>query len=63
MSIEQSQEYRGNGNHEWEDVHSDFSGSTTRLRVPGGWLYLVLNEKQRFTTTFVPMPDVVKHKV
>lgn len=51
-----SQEYRGNGKHVWEHVVS----VTWRLRVPGGWLY---TEADRGSTTFVPMPEVVKYKV
>jgi hypothetical protein len=57
MSVERSQEYRGNGNHTWEQV----VGSTDRLRVPGGWLYR--NSAYAGLYTFVPMPEVVKHKV
>ena len=50
----ESQRYKGNGKHYWEPV----AGSDTRLRVPGGWLYCVVN-----SVVFVPMPVVVKHKV
>jgi thiol-disulfide isomerase/thioredoxin len=57
-----SQEYRGNGKHEWEDV----TKGTQRLRVPGGWVYgcgVDLGDTSNFGMVFVPMPDVVKHKV
>jgi hypothetical protein len=67
MSKAQSQEYRGNGNHKWEDVYGGPDSRTTRLRVPGGWLYSVHtnteNDDELLTTTFVPMPAVVKHEV
>lgn len=80
MSEHQSQEYRGNGNHEWETVvegrelihlnDTCISTNVNRLRVPGGWLYRVeriMNDhKERSCvseTVFVPMPEVVKHKV
>jgi hypothetical protein len=55
------QSYKGNGKHTWECVvvGGVLSPRTERLRVPGGWLY-----KPRATSAvFVPMPEVVKHKV
>lgn len=48
------QEYRGNGQHDWELVVF----GCNRLRVPGGWLYNVGS-----TTTFVPMPEVVNYVI
>lgn len=58
-----TQEYRGNGKHAWETVveGADFATSpkVTRLRVPGGWLY----KPRGSAGSFVPMPEVVKHKV
>lgn len=63
MSKEKSQEYRGNGNHEYELV----TALTYRLRVPGGWVYSTGYRPDgaavHHTTVFVPMPEVVKHKV
>lgn len=57
MSQEQSQQYKGNGAHVWECV---LPMSIDRLRVPGGWIY----RDHRFqNSVFVPMPEVVKHKV
>jgi hypothetical protein len=53
------QQYRGNGNHEWEAVAN---GTTKRLRVPGGWLYRFLGTESD-TMTFVPVPDVVGYAV
>ena len=55
-----SNEYKGNGNHDWESVQADDPSlvdrengalgmtHTDRLRVPGGWLY---------RTTTVTSPD------
>lgn len=71
MSAEKSQEYRGNGNHEWEHAQNDapedhLSSLVNRLRVPGGWLYRVYSSvgpKHEISIVFVPMPEVVKHKV
>lgn len=72
MSKEHTQEYRGNGKHEFEFVLEDATTFTQRLRVPGGWLYQIstdlgaLGEGQPefyVNTVFVPMPEVVKHKV
>jgi hypothetical protein len=58
-----SQAYLGNGKHAWEVVvgGGDFGTSpkTERLRVPGGWLY----KPRASAPVFVPMPEVVKHKV
>jgi hypothetical protein len=51
-----AQEYKGNGNHEWEDV----VGFTSRLRVPGGWLY---RDGPSETMCFVPVPEVVGYAV
>jgi hypothetical protein len=75
MSKDNPQDYRGNGGHDWELVIYRSGGDqiiddTSRLRVPGGWLYrnwavgLVNGKDKGFVTmTFVPMPEVVKHKV
>jgi hypothetical protein len=55
------QTYKGNGKHEWQYVAMD--GQTCavrRLRVPGGWLY---RDERVKAMVFVPMPEVVKHKV
>ena len=49
-----SQEYKGNGKHDWEPV----STGTARLRVPGGWLYHTMDG-----TVFVPVPEVVGYAV
>jgi hypothetical protein len=57
MSKKKSQEYRGHGEHDWEP---DLRSGMQRLRVPGGWLYRF---NYTTTTTLVPLPDVVKHKV
>lgn len=56
------QKYLGNRQHDWEKVLVPGSTFTPiyRLRVPGGWLYGELGSS---STTFVPMPEVVKHKV
>jgi hypothetical protein len=56
-----TQTYKGNGKHEWQHVAMD--GQTfavRRLRVPGGWLY---RDERVKAMVFVPMPEVVKHKV
>lgn len=60
MSEEQEQSYHGNGEHTWERVAPGRRPGmqTMRLRVPHGWLYL-----EGEALAFVPMPDVVKHKV
>jgi hypothetical protein len=58
MSKQNPQPYKGNGQHEWEIVNSNTWPHMRRLRVPGGWLYT-----NGATETFVPMPEVVKHKV
>lgn len=60
MSKEQSQEYRGNGNHTWEPVTGTPGYYVTRLRVPGGWIY---SDHRNSSNVFVPMPEVVKHAV
>lgn len=54
------QQYRENGNHEWEAVADGGLAGTTRLRVPGGWLY---RDGRTVTTVFVPMPDTVGYVV
>jgi hypothetical protein len=67
MSKKADQKYKGNGNHEWEFA----ALNTYRLRVPGGWLYRYeipgdgasRKEAPVVSTQFVPMPEVVKHKV
>jgi hypothetical protein len=56
-----SQAYKGNGKHTWEavvDQDDDNSYPTRRLRVPGGYIY-----RRASAMVFVPMPEVVKHKV
>lgn len=63
-----SQAYKGNGQHRWEDVcapsDSTQNGMTSRLRVPGGWIYSVYHgPTDGETALFVPMPAVVKHEV
>lgn len=71
MSKEKSQEYRGNGNHEWETVAVAELTFVDRLRVPGGWLYRTTTDNRTINTSisggsavvFVPMPEVVKHAV
>jgi hypothetical protein len=65
------QTYKGNGEHDWELVHSTSDTFSDRLRVPGGWLYRVVTNTHYIgiaygtvvNTVFVPMPEVVKHKV
>jgi hypothetical protein len=55
-----AQEYKGNGNHEWEAV----AEGTERLRVPGGWIYSVTYEGDvASTSVFVPVPNVVGYAV
>ncbi len=64
MSKEQEQSYHGNGNHDWEVVNIHSEPNMKRLRVPGGWLYGAGPLYTSSTaTTFVPMPEVVKHAV
>jgi hypothetical protein len=66
MSKQQSQEYRGNGQHAWETVVENNASFTSRLRVPGGWLYrcrYALDGVLGVNIVFVPMPEVVVHKV
>jgi hypothetical protein len=50
------QEYKGNGNHDWEEVTED----TLRLRVPGGWLY---KDRSYTCMTFVPVPQTVGYVI
>lgn len=53
------QAYKGNGKHEWEVVTQEGSSHpTTRLRVPGGWLY-----RHGSHVSFVPMPEVSGHAI
>lgn len=59
VSKKDDQSYKGNGNHKWEDAAYD----TMRLRVPGGWLYRSGAYPASVAMVFVPMPEVVKHKV
>ena len=66
-----TQAYKGNGKHTWEIVHSAANAmvmeNTTRLRVPGGWLYracILTKDGDTLTssvmsTTFVPLPAVL----
>jgi hypothetical protein len=49
------QEYKGNGNHEWERVATN----VMRLRVPGGWVYKDLGAG----IVFVPTPEVVGYAI
>lgn len=49
-----AQEYKGNGKHGWEEV----TGVTSRLRVPGGWLY-----ETECSVVFVPVPAAVGYAV
>lgn len=71
MSKEQSQEYRGNGNHTFEAVDVKSAHFVDRLRVPGGWIYRTTTDcgdsldgyDFHVNTVFVPMPEVVKHAV
>lgn len=53
------QEYKGNGNHEWETV----AEGTERLRVPGGWLYSVAYDDDTSSAVFVPVPNVVGYHI
>lgn len=52
------QEYKGNGKHAWEAV----IGDTSRLRVPGGWLYRSFTSTG-VNTAFVPVPQAVGYSV
>jgi hypothetical protein len=52
------QAYKGNGQHSWEKVTEE--GTTQRLRIPGGWIY---RDSHVLAAVFIPMPEVVKHKV
>ena len=56
MSDRQSQEYRGNGNHTWEQVLVEAGARIDRLRVPGGWLY---RDSKIGALVFVPIVDVM----
>jgi hypothetical protein len=45
----------------WEKVHSDKRRHTSRLKVPGGWIYMIapkvageLNDDKPANTVFVP---------
>jgi hypothetical protein len=59
------QEYKGNGKHEWEFVTDDFDTGvvTTRLRVPGGWLYRDYGDTDTSHPVFVPVPEAVGYVV
>lgn len=47
------QTYLGNGHHKWEPVTEE----TSRLRVPGGWLYTAWSTQLKTqSTVFVPLP-------
>lgn len=64
MSKENPQDYRGNGNHEFEEVYRDQVQFVQRLRVPGGWIYeTTFSENPHaallMTSVFVPMPEIV----
>ena len=52
------EKYQGNGSHTWEKV----VGFTTRLRVPGGWIYDV-SDGDVSTPVFVPLPAVLGYAV
>lgn len=69
-----TQAYKGNGKHGWESVdeqevvdgHVGAQHLTLRLRVPGGWLYRVVNTTGfngalaiADTMTFVPLPAIL----
>lgn len=46
----------------WEKIHSDKERRTLRLRVPGGWVYLIVEKPtetraQSTTSVFVPDPS------
>jgi hypothetical protein len=66
-----AQEYKGNGNHKWEEVTVDAKGAghTYRLRVVGGWLYRTVSaapiagSAPSVSVVFVPMPDTVGYAV
>jgi hypothetical protein len=59
------QEYKGNGNHEWEFVvYSDEMDTTTeRLRVPGGWIYRDRTDAETGAGVFVPVPETVGYVI
>jgi hypothetical protein len=50
------EKYLGNGNHKWEIV---VPGFTSRLRVPGGWIYNV----EEGDSVFVPLPAALGYAV
>ncbi len=52
------QEYKGNGNHEWEHVPAGSGDNVYRLRVPGGWLY-----SDSRSTTFVPLAECIGYAI
>ena len=52
------EKYLGNGAHSWENV----VGLTTRLRVPGGWIYSI-DDGETFDAVFVPLPTVLGYAV
>jgi hypothetical protein len=60
------QQYRGNGEHVWEDVGYQTVTSpmkmldVERLRVPGGWLY---RSNANAWGVFVPVPEAVGYVV
>jgi hypothetical protein len=49
------EKYLGNGKHEFEHV----TGSVSRLRVPGGWIYNVDDGD----SVFVPLPSALGYAV
>jgi hypothetical protein len=57
------QAYKGNGKHTWESVDRTDDIVTTRLRVPGGWLYRVARNEFTKSVTFVPVPEVVGYSI
>jgi len=54
-----AQEYKGNGEHDWEDV----ADGTERLRVPGGWIYSVASDDNTSAAVLVAVPTVVGYAV
>jgi hypothetical protein len=67
MSKKQEQSYHGNGAHEFEIVAVEATTFVQRLRVPGGWIYHItskdLDDNTTTNSVFIPMPEVVVHKV
>jgi hypothetical protein len=55
------QAYKGNGKHDWQEACQGSPGEyrTTRLRVPGGFLYRYGDG----APVFVPMPEIVGYVV